>query len=260
MAYSGALRGLHYAANFNPDTPRPAAIVCLHGVTSSWRIFAGMLNASSTPMIAFDLPGCGESPRLEKYTTETIGQAVCDAIRELKVETIYAVGHSLGAHLLAYVDFPFAGLVLLGAPPLSSPADLELGYPPGEDRPPLLSLFQEERLDAGAVSSLLRTLGAGESVAEDLAEAVAASDSAFRLGCVATLTARDQVQRLREMPPRTVALFQAELDPVVSAAYVRSVAENLRQLYIFYPRGQHLLPLASARDLCYFMTNQMGWK
>lgn len=84
-------------------------------------------------MIAIDLPGCGKSFRaLEQekdYAVSNLTSVLIKFIHHFNFEKYYAIGHSLGGHLLLECADDLKGLqklVLFGTPPLGN-SGTELG-------------------------------------------------------------------------------------------------------------------------------------
>ena len=74
-------------------------LVLVHGIGSQWQMWAPVLDAvaASRDAIAVDLPGFGESPRLdEPPTPERLAEAVAELLDALGLETAHVAGNSLG--------------------------------------------------------------------------------------------------------------------------------------------------------------------
>ena len=78
-------------------------LLLLHGLGGTWRSWRPILGplARVRALIAVDLPGHGETPRLEGETTiATLADAVTDYLRHRSLTGIDAVGSSMGARLV----------------------------------------------------------------------------------------------------------------------------------------------------------------
>lgn len=116
-------------------------IVLIHGNTASKEVFRDLFAAlAGRRIVAFDLPGCGESPDardpVETYTLPALGRIVVEALRALDAERCILVGWSLGGHLaiqsLINGAKP-AGIVLSGTPPCGpDPAEIASTFLPIE--------------------------------------------------------------------------------------------------------------------------------
>ena len=102
-----------------PGTGNP--IICLHGVTDSWRSFETVLAALSPDIEAFALSqrGHGESDRpASGYELENLARDVAAFLHSLGIGRAVIVGHSMGAIVAQRfaIDFPemVSGLVLIG--------------------------------------------------------------------------------------------------------------------------------------------------
>ncbi len=75
--------------------------VLVHGVLSSsrnWRLAGPELAARGYRVIAVDLPGHGQSPRTETYTTELLAESLLESVPHAPE---LALGHSLGGLTLS---------------------------------------------------------------------------------------------------------------------------------------------------------------
>lgn len=113
------------------------AVVLVHGNSLSsviWRPQLEDPELKDLRLVALDLPGHGESPWLkdgEAYTLDGYATAVADHVRALPDPIL--VGHSLGGHIciraLAKAQ-NVRGLMLVGAPPMTSAADMAEAFLP----------------------------------------------------------------------------------------------------------------------------------
>ncbi len=135
-------------------------IICLHGVTDSWRSFETVLAALSPDIEAFAVSqrGHGESERPDSgYELANLARDVAGFMRALGIERAVIVGHSMGSMVAQRfaIDFPdmVSGLVLIGAmSSMAANADLQSFYeeaiaPLGDEVDPGLGRdFQESTL------------------------------------------------------------------------------------------------------------------
>ena len=91
---------LHYISNLNSSNK---AIFFIHGNSGSSLVFADILEkytAKTHDLIAFDLPGHGDSPKSsDLYTLEALRNTVAEFINNFNYDEVILVGHSLGGHL-----------------------------------------------------------------------------------------------------------------------------------------------------------------
>jgi 3-oxoadipate enol-lactonase len=99
-----------------------SALVCLHGALDCADTFAPLLEANDfARMVAFDLPGSGESslPKAPFYGLTTTARYLAEALEQKGLERVILLGHEQGAGiavLLASLDPErIKGLCLLGA-------------------------------------------------------------------------------------------------------------------------------------------------
>lgn len=104
------------------DGTRPA-LVLLHGLTFDRRQWAPLLAepALTEPdrrVVAFDLPGHGQSPRRDSYRLADLAETLHTAIAEAGLSRPVVVGHSMGGVLAtAYAArYPVGGVVNIDQP------------------------------------------------------------------------------------------------------------------------------------------------
>ncbi|KAF2400520.1 alpha/beta hydrolase fold protein [Trichodelitschia bisporula] len=113
------------------------AVLLIHGNSSCKKIFRHIINSSISnthQIIAFDLPGHGDSsnaPNLEAdYTQPAYADAAVQLLDKLEVKEAVVVGWSLGGHIgMEMIPiFPgLKGLVITGTPPVDL-GELDLGF------------------------------------------------------------------------------------------------------------------------------------
>jgi pimeloyl-ACP methyl ester carboxylesterase len=109
--------GAMHAVEFGSDNARPP-IVLLHGLTFDRRIWAPIIEAlqardPARRVIAFDLPGHGESPACPPHDLPRICELVHDALETLGTRTPLIVGHSMAGALASMyaARYPTVGVV-----------------------------------------------------------------------------------------------------------------------------------------------------
>jgi non-heme chloroperoxidase len=135
-------------------------VVCLHGITDSWRSFESVLAELPPDIEAFAVSqrGHGDSDRPDSgYEIGQFARDVAAFMRSLEIERAVIVGHSMGAIVAQRfaLDFPemVSGLVLIGSMSnLAGNADVQRFYeeairPIGDEIDPELAReFQESTL------------------------------------------------------------------------------------------------------------------
>jgi pimeloyl-ACP methyl ester carboxylesterase len=116
-------------------------IAFLHGNTASKEVFRDLFAEPALAgrrLIAFDLPGCGESGDATDpeniYTLPGLSRIVIDVLAQLGAERCILVGWSLGGHIAIDTlshGFDPAGVVLTGTPPCGpDPAEIASTFLP----------------------------------------------------------------------------------------------------------------------------------
>ncbi len=89
--------------------PEGEAVIMLHGYTDSSRGFKEMMRimADKYHMYALDLRGHGDTdkPKQFAYTVEQHVEDVTSFLKEMKIESFYGVGHSMGSVVLQGLGF-----------------------------------------------------------------------------------------------------------------------------------------------------------
>lgn len=112
-------------------------ILFVHGNSSNAHAFEWMWNSDALRrfrLVTLDLPGHGNSPKAddpESYRILNLSKLIAEFIRQMKLENVFVVGHSVGGHFcihaLEFTD-KIAGLMLISTAPLASGEDLTKGY------------------------------------------------------------------------------------------------------------------------------------
>lgn len=107
----------------------------IHGISSSVKVFKPYFDNSSITheLIAIDLPGHGESFHSKDYYINSYRNIVSDLIEP--DDDVILVGNSLGGHLameIAENNYAIKGLVIMGAPPVEYPINIEEAFLPND--------------------------------------------------------------------------------------------------------------------------------
>lgn len=111
-----------------------SSIFFIHGNSQNLDIFRFQYEStlfSEYRLVGIDLPGHGQSSKLARYSIENMAQKIVNTINELRNENCFIVAHSLGGHLVlqGISDIKnLKGVLLVGTPPLSSPADMPKAF------------------------------------------------------------------------------------------------------------------------------------
>jgi pimeloyl-ACP methyl ester carboxylesterase len=128
-------------------------IIFIHGISSSAKVFEGIWNDkrfTDTPLLAFDLPGHGNSSfalNPSEYTIIKLSKLVAEIINRKKLTGVVVVAHSIGAHLgihaSRFTDH-INGMMLIGAAPCHNAESVPKGYVMSED---ILAFFKSNVTD-----------------------------------------------------------------------------------------------------------------
>ncbi len=144
--------------NYYESTGTGQDIVFVHGNSASGLTFRKQLYGDlgkKYHIVAFDLPGHGDSDRFADVTNYSLpgyAKAISEAAKSLGMESAYFVGWSLGGHIVleAVSMLPKAkGFVIYGTPPLGIPADFATSFFP---HPAMGAAFNPELTDEEAVA------------------------------------------------------------------------------------------------------------
>ena len=121
-------------------------IVCIHGNSSSPKIFESLLISSkiNQTVIAIELPGHSENDKntIESMSSKNICNALIEHINNMD-DDIFLLGNSLGGHLaieIANQIKKLKGLMIFGTPPIEKPINFENAF---NDIPELQTFFTE---------------------------------------------------------------------------------------------------------------------
>ena len=246
------MSGIFYLKNFDCFDRNKLLLVCLHGNSScadTFSLIRKHIN-SNVQVVAPDLPGCGKSTRLVKYSMKILGKMIGDFIENTFHPTIlYVFGHSLGGHLIAYLHNKIDGIILSGTPPLSCDNDFSLAFKSSQDTMKLLSLLSKPiPFTKDEATMFVDHTGVTGIFRDIMIENAILADGKFRSGCLATLTDIDQKSIIEAS--NNVVIFHASNDGVINPDYLESI--NKRCLYqnkIHYLEGRHMTPINNYREI-----------
>lgn len=260
------LNGLKNFETFNPSIP---IIVCLHGnssIAETFVLILYLLRKSGIQAISIDLPGCGMSEDLADsniYTMERIGNIIKNLIEEhYKADKIFLFGHSLGGHLLTYIDMDINGIAIAGTPPMSDSSDFPKAFDPDDEAKELIPLLsQETPFKCSDAEKFVAHTGICQkseklgSLFKTMVLSAMMTDGRFRKGCLGTLVERNQIEWLKRFSEGNVIVFHAINDGVISRSYLELLDKsNFFQNKIHLLDTKHMSPLLQPQEMVDIMT------
>ncbi|WKK66352.1 alpha/beta fold hydrolase [Lutimonas zeaxanthinifaciens] len=131
---------------------QPGTIFCIHGNSSSSRVFKDFLESNLIPQskIVVDLPGHGDNNKghfeQNDFTFDALKKYLVKLLENID-DDILLIGNSLGGHLaieIAPEIEHLKGLVIMGTPPVKKPLNFEEAF---ISIPELNSFFKEDYTD-----------------------------------------------------------------------------------------------------------------
>jgi 3-oxoadipate enol-lactonase len=224
-------------------------LVFLHGIGGDHRAFAGQLDhfAAGARAIAWDMPGYGASPPLERMTFAGLAQALLALLDARDVEQAVVIGHSMGGmvaqELVASFPDRIAALVLYATTPAFGAAGSDWQRQFLESR---LRPLDEGKTPADLAPALVAGIVGDEPDPKGVAQAVecmsAIKPDAYRaaLHCLVTF---DRRESLGKVHCPTLALA-GERDRVAAPAIVGRMAQAIpKAAYRVLPGAGHLANL-----------------
>lgn len=204
-------------------------VLLIHGNSSCREVFRHQLHgplAQNHRLIAFDLPGHGQSSNApdptRSYTRPGLADAAIELLEKLDISEAIVFGWSLGGHIAMEMlsRFPgMRGLMITGAPPVGS--NMAAGF----NGSPQKGVAGKEVLSEAEIEGFLHTIF-GESVEPFLRDAVARTDGRFRKRLFEAARAGEGVdQRLTvETSPIPLAVVNGGADRIANLDYFDTVA------------------------------------
>jgi pimeloyl-ACP methyl ester carboxylesterase len=204
-------------------------LLMIHGNSFCRGVFRHQLQSSLTAnhrLIAFDLPGCGQSsnaPDPERtYTRSGIVDAVVELLVKLEITNVIVLGWSLGGHLGVEMipRFPgLRGLMITGAPPASR-EDMAQAF----KRTPQIGLAGKQDWTPEEAEVFVQGVF-GKSAEQFMRDAAARADGRFRKTLFASLGASSgpNPRQIVESSPTPLAVVNGDADPIVNLEYFDSI-------------------------------------
>ena len=205
-------------------------VLLIHGNSSCRQVFARQFRsdlAASVRLIAFDLPGHGESEDApdptRTYSLPGLADCTAELLGRLGVKEAVVMGWSLGGHVAIEMLSRFKGmkgLILTGTPPIRRG-----GYAEGFVSSPADGLAGRRHLAEAEVDRFARAMF-GTPVKPFLRDAIGRSDGRCRQGLFEASRAGLGVdQRLAvEASALPIAVVNGAADPLIRLDYLDSLA------------------------------------
>ena len=207
-------------------------IVLIHGSGSSRAVFARQFDsplAAAYRLIAFDLPGHGESSDARDpandYTIAGLAQSAAQLLDIMGIDRAVVFGWSLGGHVaieLASFHQAVAGLMLTGAPPVSKgPFGMLRGFHAHWDM-----LLASKKIYSERDAERFETLCFGNTADPSFRQVILRTDGRLRSAVTRgmfTGKGADQKQVV-EQAAFPVAIVNGENDPLVRLGYFETLA------------------------------------
>ncbi|MCW5714602.1 MAG: alpha/beta hydrolase [Bauldia sp.] len=226
-------------------------VVLIHGNSCSKDVFSAQLESAAGDayrMIAFDLPGHGESsdptdPQ-RTYSMNGLADMTMEVLQALGVDRAVVYGWSLGGHIALELVPRFPGLIgfmLTATPPVHpTPESLMGGYRPH----PMVPLIGQENLSDAELAMFAETVF-GPAINDTLRAAVRRADGrARRMVLETAFDGRSSDQRaIAENAGVPIALVNGENDPIINVDYIGSLNyATLWEKHCFVLRGEGHAP------------------
>ncbi|MER9052576.1 alpha/beta hydrolase [Mesorhizobium sp. M0910] len=207
-------------------------LVLIHGSGSSRTVFARQFDsplAAAHRLIAFDLPGHGESSDARDpatdYTIAGLAQSAAQLLDALGIGRAVVFGWSLGGHVaieLASFHRAVGGLMLTGAPPVSKgPFGMLRGFHAHWDM-----LLASKKTYSERDAERFETLCFGDTADPSFRKTILRTDGRLRAAVTrGMLTGKGADQRqVVEQAAFPVAIVNGENDPFVRLGYFETLA------------------------------------
>lgn len=204
------------------------AVVFLHGNSHHGGTFRPLLHVlpeENYRVILIDLPGHGASSAAVDpdwaYNIPGYADTLVEIVRELGVEDAVFIGHSLGGHVImeALPSLNHArGALLMGAPPVSSPADVGEAFLPN---PAAQAFFKENMTSEEAIGLRQALADAPTDFRDEVLAAYEETDPEARVGLAESVAAgkfSDEKSAIANAPV-PLAILIGEDDQLINPDY-----------------------------------------
>ena len=215
----------------------PVTILFIHGNSASKSIFSKQFESSLADhyrLVAFDLPGHGESDNAEDpqntYTISAYARLVGELANTLQPKSLVLVGWSLGGHIAieaAAQGLPLAGIVISGTPPVGPGVEyMGEAFIPSES---MGLTGKPDFTDEEVVAFANEGMGGAEFVNDEVLKAVARTDGIARQTMLvdwSTLGAGHEHRAFVARWSQPIAVLQGQQDAFVSGDYLQALEWN----------------------------------
>lgn len=196
-------------------------LVFIHGNSQNLHFWGNQLKEPilrDHNLMAIDLPGHGNSPKMEDYTVPNLISILSEHINQLGPNIIIA--HSLGGHLTVQSLSKIKnckGMMLIGTPPLRSPLNMQEAFAPDER----MGLLFKENLSSDDRSSLCQFIGYADYT-EWAMQALAQTDPKFRSDMASSIALGEMTDEIVELKKADfpVALVAGAYDALINKEYL----------------------------------------
>ncbi len=219
------------------------SVVLVHGNSLSnaiWRPQLDDPDLRNLRLVAVDLPGHGESDwqnGTDTYLLDGYATSVADLVRSLPDPVL--VGHSLGGHICirALAKAPNArGLMLMGAPPMTSAADMARAFLP---TPAMANAFKPDLSTDDARTSAEVYTWPGSPWIDPMADMIMNADPRVRsdLGRELMSGQWDDEHALIRRSGVPVCMVHGQDEPSIALEYLNGIAELFWQQRVHVVEG-----------------------
>jgi len=205
-------------------------IVLLHGNSSSSRIYDCLFASNiDYSLVAFDLPGHGNSENIPSYSFKVLTKLLKDQIA-LENEPLLIVGTSHGGHLAIEIlpDIEDAkGIIIMGTPPVKKPLNVEEAFIQSDS---LLTFFDPSPSDE-AVNSALNSLIEKKELPEHMIKDFKETDPKVRADLAVELTQGENLSDQHYVfstDRRKKFIIHGCNDKIVNRSYLLDLIKNAK--------------------------------
>ncbi|TMU56851.1 alpha/beta fold hydrolase [Flagellimonas algicola] len=224
-------------------------LVFVHGNSQNLHLWDHQLKTSlfdAFNRMAFDLPGHGDSMKLDNYQIPFLVPILEDIFNNLG--SIVLVGHSLGGHLILQSLPNIAnclGLVLIGTPPLKKPLNLNEAFAQDER----MGLLFKDQLSPGEKKSMMDFIGCNNHPVA--IGALEKTDPVFRTGIAHSISTGELSNEMDSLKTADfpVAILAGEMDPLVNKEYLNKIGFSTlwKQKVHYIPSSGHTPHLENSK-------------
>ena len=174
-------------------------------------------------LIALDLPGHGQSERLDDYSVKTFRDTISGFAKAMSLGSYVVVGHSFGGHFLIQALNNLSaciGVILIGTPPLKKPLNLEEAFLPNL----AMSLLFKKDLTKEEIVTFAKSVS-NTAYNQSVKKSIKNSDSKFReqlLHSIQNGDLEDEVKMIQEVQV-PLALIVGDQDNFVNMDYIKGL-------------------------------------